>query len=150
MRAAVAERRLGFVVVCDVGVSNLEGVVAKATLLVAAHRARSGRRRRGVEEEVHAPVVVKVGDKDLLRVCELDARVVARVTREARVGLLGESSINVVKRGVFVESPPWLTLPNAATLVAYGPRHANANSISSTADAMPGCAARHLVDVNLF
>ena len=89
-RAAVAERRLGLGVAFDICVPNLEGVVAESPELVAAHRARAGRGRGGVEEEVHAPVVVKVGEEQLLRVGELDARVAARVAGEARVRFLRE------------------------------------------------------------
>ena len=94
VRAAVAERRLGFRIACDVGVPNLEGVVAEAAERVAAHRARAGRGCGRVEEEVHAPVVVKVGDEELLRVGELDARIAARVAWILRVGLLGQPSVD--------------------------------------------------------
>ena len=101
MGSAVAERRFGLGVALDVVVRDFKGVVAESPELVAAHRARAGRGRGGVEEEVHAPVVVKVGEEELLRVGELDARVAARVAREARVGLLGEAPV-VIKLVGFV------------------------------------------------
>ena len=85
MGSAVAVGRLGLVVGRDVGVADLEGVKAEAALLMTAHRARAGRSRWSVEEEVVVPVVVKVGDENLPRIGELDARVAPGVAREARV-----------------------------------------------------------------
>ena len=56
----------------------------KAAERVAALRARAGRERGRVQEEVVAAVLVKVRNKDLLHVGEQPR--VARVAREARVG----------------------------------------------------------------
>ena len=69
--------------------------LTEATERVAALRARAGRERGRVQEEVHLAVVVEVAHEDLLHVGER-ARV-ARVAREARVDMiLVQSPANVV------------------------------------------------------
>jgi hypothetical protein len=68
VRSAKAIRWLGLVVVGHVCVKHLKGVIAKPTLAVAPLRARTGRGRGRVQEEVHLVVLVKVRNKDLLHV----------------------------------------------------------------------------------
>ena len=66
---------------------HLEAVVAKPPEAVATLRTRPSRRRRRVQEEVLASIVVKVGHKDLERVCNL-AVGAGGIAREVGVGCL--------------------------------------------------------------
>ena len=108
---------------------DLEAVVAEAAQGVAALRARAGR-ARGVQEEVHAPVAIKVGHKDLLHVGQLAPA--ARVARELRVGqggvalapLLAKDVVNAhgeVDRQMY-SSPtaPMLSCPQQTSAVSPG------------------------------
>ena len=54
------------------GVRHLKAVVAKPPETVATLRARAGRRRRRVQEQVLTSIVVKVGHDDLERIGHLD------------------------------------------------------------------------------
>ena len=92
-RSAVAKRRLGLGIAFDVRVCNFKRIVAKPAECVAAHGARAGGRRGSVEQQIHAPIVIEIGDKDLLRVCKLKAPVITSVAREARVRCVGKTSI---------------------------------------------------------
>lgn len=82
---AVAVGGLGLVISGCICVPDLEIVPAKASEAVAPLRARAGRGRGRVQEEVHAVVAVEIGDDDLPRVGEIGVRL--GVAREARVGL---------------------------------------------------------------
>ena len=80
MRPAVAVSRFGFVVGGDIRVANLEAIVADASEAVALLRARSGRRRWSVNEEILTLIIVKVGHKHLERIGQVSVR--ARLARK--------------------------------------------------------------------
>jgi len=87
-----------------VGVPDLKVVPAKAAEAVAPLRARAGRGRGRVQEEVHAFVAVEIGDDDLPHIGEIGVRL--GVAREARVGLgvgvggLGQAAVTAVQEGI--------------------------------------------------
>ena len=83
MGSAVAPAPDGLVVGGHVGVAHLKAVKSEASLFVAAHSAGTSRWGGCVEENVHAPIGVKVGQDHLPRIGQLG--VVRGASRELRV-----------------------------------------------------------------